>query len=83
MQRNDIYNTLVGHTRRIVVKFNDKTRKIDTDTYFVNLGASSCDRAEIVAETLESLSIETPLEDVLIANTVGEMVELIYKAKVC
>ncbi|TQV84326.1 phosphopantetheine-binding protein [Aliikangiella coralliicola] len=78
IQRDDIFTVLVGHTKKFVADIEEEIPDITADTHFVNLGASSCDRAEIAAETLESLSVETPLEEILVASTLGEMVELIY-----
>lgn len=79
MQRHEIFNLLVGHTQDVVVELDQKAPVITSDTYFVNIGASSCDRAIIAAETLDSLSLDLPLEVVLVANTLGEMVEIIYQ----
>ncbi|MEW6991539.1 hypothetical protein AADZ91_12715 [Colwelliaceae bacterium 6441] len=81
MQKNDIFKVLVENTKKVIGVFDDDIPKITNETYFSNLGASSCDRAEIVSNTLVSISLTAKLEDILIANTIGEMVELIFKKR--
>lgn len=79
MHRKDILNILVDHTRKVIAEFDTETYDITEDTYFSNIGASSCDRALIAVNTLASLSVDAKLEDILTANTIGEMVDLICK----
>ena len=79
MQKKELFDLLVGHTKRFLLKLDGEDVDITSDTHFVSLGASSCDRAVILAETLESLSVNESLEDILNASTVGEMNELIYE----
>ncbi|MCW8998427.1 MAG: phosphopantetheine-binding protein [Kangiellaceae bacterium] len=82
MEKEDIFKVLVKHVEKIVFELFEEAPIITDDTYFCELGASSCDRAVIVADTLNTLSVNTPVEEILVASTIGEMVELIYKGSI-
>lgn len=43
-----------------------------------DLGANSIDRAEIVMQTLSSLSLRIPLVSTLQANNIGQLAELLH-----
>ncbi len=78
MDKSEIFNLLVKYTKENIVDLFEEIPNITEDTHFVELGASSCDRAAIAADTLDSLSLKSSVENILNAATLGEMTELIY-----
>ena len=79
MMKSNIYDLVVKHTKMVISDFNEPDTKITINSHFVNLGASSCDRVEIVSELLEVLSLEIEPKDVLDASTIQEMGDIIYE----
>lgn len=77
MQQDVVFNLLTERVSNIVSQFGIDTPEIKKSTYFAELGASSCDRAVIAAEMLELLDLNIAIEEILVADTIGEMVRLI------
>jgi acyl carrier protein len=78
MEKKEIFNILLGHVKVFSLKIELDNMEITEDTYFVDMGASSCDRAEIIAKTLDQLSIKEVAGEILLSNTLGKTVEAIY-----
>lgn len=77
MEKEDISKALVNQLEKFVSSIFEEIPTISNNTYFCELGASSCDQAVIVADTLNALSINIPVEKALVANSVGELIDLI------
>ena len=82
MTKRDIFRCIVEHTKEVLCDLYDEFPEINAGTYFANLGASSCDRAQIAAITLESIAMDIPLEQVVEANTLGDMADIIFRREV-
>ncbi|AJW94424.1 acyl carrier protein [Burkholderia gladioli] len=76
MNRDAIFDVLVGHTREILPELGD--RQIRSEDRLADLGANSVDRAEIVMLTLESLSLRLPLVETSGPNNLGELADLLH-----
>lgn len=56
-------------------------QNISNDETFVNLGANSIDRGELIMLTLEKLNLEVPRIEFVSANTINELATLVVKFK--
>lgn len=54
---------------------------ISLDESFVDLGANSVDRGELITLTLERLDLEIPRIEFVRAQTIGELADLIAEKK--
>ncbi|WP_160717028.1 acyl carrier protein [Chitinophaga solisilvae] len=77
MNVEEIFQVIVQHTREIIpeleehaFRFNDQLKE---------LGANSIDRAEIIALTMDSLSIQVPMLDLSGAQNMGELATLFHE----
>lgn len=56
-------------------------QNVSNDETFVNLGANSIDRGELIMLTLEKLNLEVPRIEFVSANTINELATLVVKFK--
>ncbi len=75
--KDSIFNIIVQHTCEVIPEleghsFVEKDRLAD-------LGANSMDRADIVMMTLESLSLQIDLIELVSAKNIGELADLLYE----
>lgn len=56
-------------------------QNVSNDETFVNLGANSIDRGELIMLTLEKLNLEVPRIEFVSANTINELATLVIKFK--
>ncbi len=82
MNKNDIFSILIKHIHTFIRELDDEIPEITSDTYFTSFGANSCDRAVIASDIIDEIPMKTPLEELLEASTVGEMVELLYSGQI-
>ncbi len=69
MKKEDIFSILVKHTREIVPELEQ--HHFQWDDRLADLGANSVDRAEIIMETLEALSLQIPRIELSEARNLG------------
>ncbi|QFQ28658.1 acyl carrier protein [Bacillus thuringiensis] len=77
MNKQDIFQIIVNHVREILPELEQ--HEFQQDEQLVNLGANSIDRAEIVAMTMESLSLNIPRVELAAAKNIGELAEIVYE----
>jgi len=76
MTLEDIFATIVGHTREVLPGLDDHAFQF-TDS-LRELGANSIDRSEVVMLTLESLSLKAPMIEFAKAENMGELATLLH-----
>ncbi len=76
MTLEDIFATIVGHTREILPGLDDHTFQFSDSLR--ELGANSIDRSEVVMLTLESLSLKAPMIEFAKAENMGELATLLH-----
>ena len=76
MNVQDVFDTIVGHTREVVPGLDDHAFQFSDSLRA--LGANSIDRSEILMMTLESLSLKMPMIDLAKAENMGELAELMH-----
>lgn len=76
MTLEEIFATIVGHTREILPGLDDHAFQF-TDS-LRELGANSIDRSEVVMLTLESLSLKAPMIEFAKAENMGELATLLH-----
>lgn len=79
MEKKDIFELIVNHTRKVISKLENHT--FQSEDILKDLGANSLDRSEIIDMTLESLSLEIPRVKIYGAKNIGELVDVLYEAK--
>ncbi|MDU0814649.1 acyl carrier protein [Bacillus siamensis] len=77
MKKEDIFSILVHHTREIVPELEQ--HHFQWDDRLADLGANSVDRAEIIMETLEALSLQIPRIELSEARNLGGLAEILYE----
>ena len=77
MNKENIFNLIVSHSCEVIPELGDHNFKLSDR--LVDLGANSVDRAEIVAMTMESLSLQFPRVELFKAKNIGELVEVLYE----
>ncbi|MFC9712837.1 acyl carrier protein [Paenibacillus sp. NPDC056933] len=77
MNKQDIFKIIVNHVCEILPELEQ--HEFQQDDQLVNLGANSIDRAEIVAMTMESLSLNIPRVELASARNIGELAEIVYE----
>ncbi|WP_160716719.1 acyl carrier protein [Chitinophaga solisilvae] len=72
-------NTIVDLITRTLVEIipDLSAENIDPDETFVDLGANSVDRGELIALTLERLDLDIPRTDLAGAQTINELADLL------
>lgn len=76
MTLEDVFATIVGHTREVVPGLDDHAFQF-TDS-LRELGANSIDRSEVVMLALESLSLKAPMIEFAKAENMGELATLLH-----
>lgn len=79
MKKNELFNLLAQNTHEIIPEL--ATDSLLLNDQFGNLGINSTDRVEIIALTLESLSLDTPLSliEVFNATSLSDLVDMLYR----
>ncbi|MCC5467071.1 acyl carrier protein [Pelosinus baikalensis] len=77
MNKTDIFEIIVRHTYEVIPELESEL--IKPSDQLAQLGANSVDRAEIVAMTMESLSLEIPRVELFGAKNIGELVDVLYE----
>jgi polyketide biosynthesis acyl carrier protein len=77
MNREDILKLIVSHICEVIPEVIDHEFK--PADRLIDLGANSMDRAEIVAMTLESLSLQIPRVELFGVKNIGELSEVLYE----
>lgn len=76
MTKEEVFQIIVGHTREVVPDLENHPFQM-TDSLRA-LGANSVDRADIIMMTLESLSLNIPLIEMVKAENIGELAGIIH-----
>ena len=76
MTVEEIFNIIVGHAREVLGSLDDHAFQFSDSLR--ELGANSIDRSEIVMLTLESLSLNIPLIQVVKAEKMGDLASLLH-----
>lgn len=77
MEKNKIYNTIIKNSYEVLEGMEDEN--ITGDNNFLEIGANSIDRAEIINLTLEDLELDVPRVGLAKANNINELVDAIYE----
>ena len=77
MEKNKIYNTIIKNSYEVLEGMEDEN--ITGDNNFLEIGANSIDRAEIINLTLEYLELDVPRVGLAKANNINELVDAIYE----
>jgi len=75
MNTQEIFQTICTHAREVIADLD--THEFQFDDALKDLGANSIDRSEIVMMTLESLELNIPLVEIVSAENIGELSELL------
>jgi polyketide biosynthesis acyl carrier protein len=73
---NDIFNVVVTHTREVVPHLG--THDFTPEDSLHELGANSMDRADIVMNVMETLSMSVARSALVGPTNIGELVDLIH-----
>jgi len=76
MNKEQIVELIIGHTREVVPELDDSP--IQAGDRLADLGANSVDRAEIVAMTMEALSLQMSRVELAVAGNIGELAEVFH-----
>ena len=76
-EKNKIYNTIIKNSYEVLEGMEDEN--ITGDNNFLEIGANSIDRAEIINLTLEDLELDVPRVGLAKANNINELVDAIYE----
>lgn len=77
MNKSEIFEIVTCHAREVIPALSDHEFK-HSDA-LRNLGANSIDRSEIVMMSLESCSLNIPLIETVRAQSIGELVDILYE----
>lgn len=76
MDKQHILNLIIGYAREIVPELGE--RSIGPNDRLADLGANSIDRAEIIALTMDALSMRIPRVELAGARNIGELAEVFH-----
>lgn len=76
MTKNEIFQVIVGHCQEVLPEL--KGHMFQAHERLSDIGANSIDRAEIIAMTMESLSLNIPRVELFGAKNIGELVDVFY-----
>ena len=76
MNKEQILEVIIKNTREVIPELLEHEFK--HDDRLADLGANSVDRAEIVAMTIEELSLQISRVELAVAKNIGELAEVIY-----
>ena len=77
MGKEEIFQIIVQHTREVIPELEDHSFRFNDQ--LKELGANSVDRAEIIALTMESLSLQLPMVELSGAQNMGELATLFHE----
>ncbi|MCX7747900.1 MAG: acyl carrier protein [Clostridia bacterium] len=77
MNKEDIFKTIIESVCEILPELKEHSFK--PDDRLAELGANSVDRAEIVALTMENLSLQVPMVELAKAKNIGQLAEVFYE----
>lgn len=77
MKKEDVADIIFKHTIDVVPEL--RGCRLQPGDALKDLGANSVDRSEIIAMTLETLSLDIPLTDTAGANNIGELAAILYE----
>jgi polyketide biosynthesis acyl carrier protein len=77
MKKENIFQIVVRHICEVIPELEGN--EFNPSDRLVDLGANSVDRAEIIAMTMESLSLQIPRLELFGAKNIGELVEVLYE----
>jgi polyketide biosynthesis acyl carrier protein len=80
MQKEEIFQLVIHHTRDLFPELSGYAFLYNED--FRQFGASSIDRAVIITDTLEALSLNMPMSELFEVQSLAELVEKIYSRHV-
>lgn len=80
MLKEEIFQRVIHHTRDAFPELSSHAFMYHEE--FRQFGASSIDRAIIIAATLEDLSLQIPLSELFEVQRLSDLVELIYQKHV-
>ncbi|MCW3465909.1 phosphopantetheine-binding protein [Chitinophaga nivalis] len=75
--RNEVITLIKENLVEIIPEL--KATPIELDETFVNLGANSVDRGELITLTLERLNLEVSRIEFVSAQTINELADLIIE----
>ena len=78
MTKIEVLDLIAKHTREILPELHQY--QFNASDRLVDLGANSVDRSEIIAMTLESLSLNIRLVEVARAQNIGELAGILHSA---
>ncbi|MCZ8521625.1 MULTISPECIES: acyl carrier protein [Paenibacillus] len=76
MNREEIWQLVIQHASEVVPELEGHA--FQPDERLADLGANSVDRAEIVAMTMEAMSLQIPRVELFGAQNIGELVDVLY-----
>lgn len=76
MTKDEIFQVIVRNCREILPEL--KAHRFQPQERLKDIGANSIDRAEIIAMTMESLSLNIPRVELFGAKNIGELVDVFY-----
>lgn len=77
--KNEIVELIKGNLLEIIPELNDEN--ISLDDTFVDLGANSIDRGELIMLTLERMELNVPRIEFVSAQTINQLADLILEKK--
>ncbi|AJQ29669.1 acyl carrier protein [Pelosinus fermentans] len=77
MKKEDIFEIIARNTCEVIPELEGHVFK--PSDRLTELGANSVDRAEIVAMTMEALSLQIPRVELFGAKNIGELAEVLYE----
>ena len=77
MNKEHIFELVVRHACEVIPELEG--HEFQPAERLADLGANSVDRAEIVALTMESLSLQIPRVELFGAKNIGELVNVLYE----
>ncbi|MNG04988.1 Polyketide biosynthesis acyl-carrier-protein AcpK [compost metagenome] len=77
MNKEDIFALVAQHVCEVIPELEGYEFK--SNERLADLGANSVDRAEIVALTMEALSLQIPRVELFGAKNIGELVDVLYE----
>ncbi|WP_105979320.1 acyl carrier protein [Bacillus paralicheniformis] len=76
MTTHDIFQLTVKITREVLPELEDHS--FQPSDQLAELGANSVDRIEILTMILEKLSLQIPRVELMSAQNIGQLAELLY-----
>ena len=77
MNKEQIFEIITQHACEVIPRLKEHSFQL-TDA-LKDLGANSIDRSEIIMMTLESLSLNIPLIEIVRAENIGELASILHE----